>query len=126
MRLAKGSLERRLVHLEANPLWQPRPPRTAEDLLFREKLQEILQKIDPNYSRLVYGDLNHGSDVQALRQYSALTLAVMSRVADHVRMVAQAYLENPFSPEGEVCRSCGYELPKMCFRQCPICGGTVR
>jgi hypothetical protein len=125
----RRALMKRLEKLENNPRWQPPPPPSAEDLLYREKLRELLSGMEQKYAEIVYQDLAPGGE------WSAFTSAVMSRLFDHLERgtplafpaaVAETYLLNPKAGYDAECEECGYKLPLGPFTTCPVCGrGSV-
>jgi hypothetical protein len=126
------SLLKRVERLEQNPNWQPPPPPSAADRLFREKSQDLLREIDERYARLIREDLQH--HFRAPDHWSGLTVELLVRVADHVTKglplafpaaVAAAYLGNPYAGHEAACNQCRYKLPWGYFKLCPVCGGQV-
>ena len=123
------TLEKRLARLSKLPQFQPPPPPSAEDLLFREKALELLASLDPKYSKPVLESLTHPP-----QEWSGLALAILTRVLDHVREnrplafpseLAEAYLENPYADHESWCRGCKFRLPRGCFEVCPLCGSQL-
>lgn len=129
----KHGLVRRIERLEKDPRWQPSPPPSAEDRLFRQKSEELLRTMDEQYAQLVCEDLQRSRGRPA--RWSGLTIAVLRRALDHVREgrplafpadLAQAYVDNPYAGSAAECLECRYKLPLGYYEQCPLCGGPVR
>ena len=127
----KRSLGKRVERLERERRFQAPPPPSAKDLQLWPMVRELLRQLDEKYATLVQEDLARGNT----RQFSALTMAVASRVADHLeegrplafpQAVAAAYVENPDAGEDASCPDCRYRLPWGYFKLCPVCGGQVR
>jgi rubrerythrin len=122
------SFARRIQKLEERfPAVQPAPP-SAEDLLFWERLEQLLAQRDAKYLDSIREDLQ-----RPLSQASQLTLAVCQRVLDHIRQntplafpreVAEVYLHRKVTGE-TVCSGCGYSVPAASFKACPVCGGRL-
>ena len=126
----KRSLGKRVERLERERRFQAPPPPSAKDLHFWPMAQELLRQLDQKYATLVQEDFARGDP----RQFSALTMAVASRVLDHLEedrplafppAVAAAYVENPDARESASCQDCRYRLPWGYFKLCPLCGGQV-
>lgn len=126
------SLLKRVEQLENDPRFQPPPPPSAADRLFREKSQELLRAIDKRYARLIGEDLQR-NPLQP-HGWSGLRVEFLVRVVGHVceerplafpAAVAAAYLGNPYAGHGAACNQCGYKLPWGYFKLCPVCGGQV-
>ena len=122
------SLARRVQQLEQRFHVVEPPPLTAEDLLFHEKLEELLALMDEKHAAVVLEDLAH-----PIHEASELTLAVCRRAMDHIGQntplafpgeVAEVYLSRTVSFETE-CEGCGYSVPDGSFRVCPLCGGRL-
>ena len=121
------SFARRIQKLEERfPAVQPAPP-SAEDLLFQEKLGELLAQMDEKHASVVQEDLAH-----PLSEATDLTLALCLRTLDHIRQntplafpreVAEAYLRGKVSSETK-CQGCRYSVPAS-FKACPVCSGRV-
>jgi hypothetical protein len=126
------SLLKRVERLERDPRWQPPPPPTGADLLFRKKAQQLLREVDERYARLVVADLQRNSHDPG--RWSGLTVEFLMRAADHVRgglplafpaAVAEAYLSNPHAGHATACQQCRYKLPSAYFKLCPVCDAPV-
>ena len=74
------SLARRVQQLEQRFHVVGPPPPTAEDLLFHEKLEELLVQMDEKHTGVVREDFAH-----PVSEASELTLAVCQRAIDHIR-----------------------------------------
>ena len=127
----RSALEKRLRVLEDNPLLRPpSPPEpSASDLLSRQKAQEFLDQLDEKYIALMNEDAGRSP-----QEWSNLTLAVLSRVQDHLREnrplafpveVADIYLAETWVGDDAWCTACRYKLPRGYFKLCPLCGGQV-
>ena len=122
------SLPRRVQQLEQRLHVSPAPPPSAEDLLFQEKLGELLAQMDEKHSGIVLNELTH-----PLSEASNMTLAVCQRAMDHIsrntplafpREVAEVYLSRKVSSQTK-CQGCGYLVPAASFKACPLCGGRL-
>jgi hypothetical protein len=119
----KHSLERRLAVLAKARLLQLAPPPSPEEMLCMQKVQELLEGMNPVYANRVAEEL-----VRPLHECSDFALEVLGTAMDHVTenrplalpdVVAEVYLL------GSQCRLCRYRLPSMHFHRCPLCGGEV-
>jgi hypothetical protein len=125
-RCVAGRVQRLEVHFRPRRI-EARPP-SAEDLLFRAKLRELLLKMDAKYTGVVLEDFKH-----PLSEASNLTLAVCKRARDHIRQntplafpkeVAEVYLSRKVRSDTR-CWGCGYSVPAASFTACPLCGGRL-
>src|SRR5580704_16609853 len=123
----RRSLERRCAALAGVPRFQPPASPTPEDLLFGQKVQELLDQINPEYGNRVREEM--GS--RPMCEYSDFTIEVLRTAMEHVTeqrplafpaAVAEVYLRNERTHAGRECRSCRYRLPLFHFRLCPLCG----
>jgi hypothetical protein len=131
---AKRSLWKRVERLEAQARGNSLPSGSMEDQLLWQFAEQLLQEIDQNHARRIREDLAGLSGMRHPGEWAGITIAFVSRIADHVTagaplafptVVAEAYLENPNAGDEDACLKCRYKLPGRQFQSCPICGGTV-
>ena len=128
--MTKLSHERRLMLLEKERRFLVAPPPSAIEILFAEKLFELLGLINPKYAEPVAKEL----DANGVEGCSDFTMEVLKTVIYHVEerrplsfpdAVAEVYLHGKKAPGRAICMDCRYWLPVGHFEECPVCGGRV-
>src|SRR5437879_532354 len=93
------SREKRLQKLENDRYLERRPPPSASEILFFEKLNELLASMDPEHARMVSENLRLPP-----KQWSDLVMRVTHRLDDHLERskplafpaeVVEVYLRDP-------------------------------
>ena len=128
--MSKLSQERGLLLLEKQRRSQVAPPPSAIEILFAEKLYELLGTMNPKHAQPVAKEL----DANGVEGCSDFTMEVLRTVIYHVDegrplafpdAVAEAYLHGKKVPGRAICMDCRYWLPAGHFTLCPLCNGNV-
>jgi hypothetical protein len=129
-----GALLKRVQRLEAASRSRPAESVNSEDPIMWRFAEQLLGEIDPSHAQRIKEDLASSGRMRRPSEWSGMTLAFVSRVADHVKAgtplafptaVGEAYLGDPGAVDEASCQKCHYKLPRGCFRLCPVCGGSV-